>query len=163
MIDFELQRCTRRCAKTERDLAPGEMFYSVLVQEGAEIQRLDYCREAWEGAPAEAVCWWKSQMPDPKSNQRQWAPSEIMLNYFERILEDPAQRDVCYILGLLMIRRKILRLEDIEKQGDGSEQLVTVCLKRDAEYRIVVATPSADRIQQIETELASMLQSGDQS
>ena len=44
--------------------APGETYYSVLVAEGAELKRYDYAADAWQGPPAEAVGWWKSQIPD---------------------------------------------------------------------------------------------------
>ena len=65
-MDYEVQRCTRHCCATGRELAPGEEFYSVLIAEGAELVRLDYAVEAWEGPPEGAVGWWKSQMPNPQ-------------------------------------------------------------------------------------------------
>jgi len=51
MIDYEVQRCTRRCATTQRELQPGEIFYSTLVAEGAQVVRHDYSQEAWQGPP----------------------------------------------------------------------------------------------------------------
>ena len=63
MIDYELQRCTRHCAVTERELQPGETFFSTLTAEGAELARRDYSVEAWQGPPAGVVGWWKSKMP----------------------------------------------------------------------------------------------------
>ena len=69
MIDFEVQRCTRRCAKTDREFKAGEVFYSILVSQGAAVVRYDYSSEAWEGPPEEAIGWWKSQMPDANANK----------------------------------------------------------------------------------------------
>ncbi len=51
MLDFEIQRCTRRCAKTDRELAAGETYYSVLISTGGKVERRDYSAEAWEGSP----------------------------------------------------------------------------------------------------------------
>ncbi len=31
MIDYEIQRCTRHCAASGRELVEGETFYSVLL------------------------------------------------------------------------------------------------------------------------------------
>ena len=60
-MDFEVQRFTRRCAATDRELAPGELFYSVLLAEGAEVVRHDYAAEAWNGPTVRAAPgWWKS-------------------------------------------------------------------------------------------------------
>jgi len=50
MIDYELKRCTRHCAVTERQLQPGETFFSTLTAEGAELARRDYSVEA-------SACW----------------------------------------------------------------------------------------------------------
>ena len=41
-MDYEVQRFTRHCATTGRELAPGEEFYTALVAEGAEVRRLDF-------------------------------------------------------------------------------------------------------------------------
>ncbi|MEM6328833.1 MAG: hypothetical protein AAF790_01155 [Planctomycetota bacterium] len=47
MIDYEVQRCTRRCAMTSRALTPGEVFYSVLRSRTGGVERVDYSAEAW--------------------------------------------------------------------------------------------------------------------
>ena len=121
MIDFEIQKFSRRCASTGRELAPGEAFYSVLVAEGAEVIRLDYSTESWSGAPDDAVGWWKSEVPDPKSNRLQWAPNDVMLHYFQQILAQDNKKEVCYVLTLLMIRRRIFKMEATERDAQGRD------------------------------------------
>ena len=63
MIDYEVQRCTRHCAATGRELQPGETFYSTLTAEGSQVVRHDYSVEAWQGPPEGVLGWWKSHMP----------------------------------------------------------------------------------------------------
>lgn len=163
MIDFDIQRCTKKCHATQRELRPGDTNFSVLVPEGAEVVRQDYSREAWEGPPEDAICWWKATVPDPTSTKAHWAPSDIMLDYFERLLQDPDHADAAYVLALLMVRRKIVRLDDTEVGEDGVQRLVLTGLKRDASYKIPVVEPSAARIVQIQNELTTLLQTGDDS
>ena len=69
LLDFEVQRCTRRCAATDRPLEPGELCYSVLEAEGAEIVRKDYCGDAWSGPPEKVIGWWKSRIPEPTAKK----------------------------------------------------------------------------------------------
>jgi len=157
IMDFELQRCTRRCAATERELQPDEVFYSVLSAEGAAVTRHDYCEAAWEGPPDEALGWWKSRMPDPQSTRMHWAPNDVMLHYFEKLEDQPDQQDVRYILSLLMIRRRILRLEDTERGDVGSEVLVVYCPRKEAEFRVPVVEPEQQRIYEVQEELARLL------
>ena len=157
MLDFEVQKCTRRCAKTERDLQPGEFFYSVLIAEGASVVRYDFCKEAWDGPRDNIIGWWKSQMPDRHTHKLHWAPNDVMLHYFKELAEHEDQQDLCYVLALLMIRRRILRLEESERDDDGHEVLVLYCPRKETEFHVRVFDPDQTRIQQIQEELARML------
>ena len=109
-MDFEIQRFTRVCAATGRELAPGEAFYSVLVAEGSEVKRLDYSVQGWPGPPEKCIGWWKSQVPSPHANKVLWAPNEVLLQFFEG-LEGTDREDMRYVLALLLVRRRVLRLE----------------------------------------------------
>ncbi|HTN76673.1 MAG TPA: hypothetical protein VL096_15550, partial [Pirellulaceae bacterium] len=113
MLEFDIHRGTKKCFATQRDFRPGETYYSVLIAEGAEVVRHDYCSEAWSGPPDDAIGWWKAQQPGA-SNKKHWAPNDVMLQYFEQLADKPEQVDVRYVLALLMIRRRVVRQEAIE-------------------------------------------------
>lgn len=157
MLDFEIQRCTRKCFATERDLRPGEAFHSVLVQQGAEVVRRDYSEEAWTGPPEGALGSWKSHMPGAGNKKLHWAPNDVMLHYFEQLAETPEKADVRYVLALLMIRRRVVRQEAVETDEQGREVVVLFCPKNEQEYRAVVVMPPAERVQEIQNELAQLL------
>ncbi len=157
MIDFEFQRCTRRCAATDRELRSEEVFYSVLTSEGAEVVRRDYCEEAWTEPPEGAIGWWKSQMPSPNANKMHWAPNDVMLHYFQELEDNTAKADVRYILALLLIRRRIVRLDDREKDAKGRELMVLYCPKNETEYKVLTVPPTGSRINEIQDELARLL------
>lgn len=159
MFDVEYQRCTRHCAATGRELSPGESIYSALVQKGGDIVRLDYATDQWEGAPDGTVGFWKARMPDANSAKPHWAPNDVMLHYFEQLSENQEKQDVRYVLGLLMIRRRILRHEETETDQSGREVMVLHCPRNENEYRLPVVQPEHARIEQIQEELAKFLQS----
>ena len=91
-MDYEIHRSTRHCAKTGRELKPGETFYSVLNAAGAELVREDFSAEAWEGPPEGAIGWWKSHVPSPDARKLHWAPNDVMLDLFEQLADDAAGR-----------------------------------------------------------------------
>lgn len=161
MQDFEVQRCTRRCAASERDLEPGETFYSVLVAQEADVARLDYSVAAWQGAPENALGWWKSQMPSADARKLNWAPNDVMLHYFEQLEGQEEKADVRYVLTLLMIRRRILRLEDTE-YDEQVECMVVYCPRKESEFRVAVVAPEEARIVEIQDELSQLLTGGEQ-
>ncbi len=158
MLDYEVQRCSRRCSVTDRELRSGETCYSALVPAGGEVVRQDFSAEAWKGPPASAIGWWKATVVDPNDGRLHWAPNDVMLHYFERLLEDPAGLDARYVLGLLLVRRRIARLERTETAADGTVELVLYCPRNDREYRVSEATVTPERAAAIQQQLSDLLQ-----
>ncbi len=157
-MDYDVQRATRHCTATGRELAPGETFYSVLVAEGHELRRLDFSAAAWKGAPPEAIAWWKSQVPSA-GGRAHWAPNDVMLHCFDELAAQPERQDIRYLLALLLVRRRVMRLEESQQDQQGRELLVLYCPRRDATYKVpVVAPQDPGRIEQIQQELARLLE-----
>ncbi|MDP6446298.1 MAG: hypothetical protein QGG36_09275 [Pirellulaceae bacterium] len=157
MLDFDVQRCTRRCFQTEHEFKPGEEFYSVLLQEGAAVIRRDYSLAVWQGPPDEALGCWKSQMPDANARTLNWAPNDVMLHYFQQLEAEAEKLEVRYVLTLLMIRRRILRLEETETDERGDEVMVVYCPRNEKEYRVSTRRPTQSRIAEIQSELSGLL------
>lgn len=157
-MDFEVQRCTRHCATSGRALVEGETFYSVLVVEGAEVRRLDFAAEAWQGPPEQPnLGWWKSQMPTRESKRAKMAPRDVLLQLFSELETQPEQADLFYVLALLLVRHRILRLEDHETSEQGGELMILYSARDDSTHRVPVATPSEARVQEIQDTLARLL------
>ena len=156
-MDFEVQRCTRQCAKTQRQLRAGEKYYSALVAREADVVRYDFAEEAWEGPPEGTLGWWKSQIPTSDSKRTHWAPNDVMLDLFDQWEDKPQKQEVRYVLTLLLVRRRMMRLEETQCDPSGREHLVVYCPRREATYTIEASTPSEDRIQEIQNELAQLL------
>jgi hypothetical protein len=133
------------------------MFYSVLVAKGTNLVRHDYSAEAWQGAPEKAVGWWKSHLPAREGVRMHWAPNDVMLDLLEQLANDPLRADMRYVLALLLVRRRVCRLEETQRDLQGQEKLVLFCPRRDQEYRVNVAMPDDKRSKEIQDELARLL------
>jgi len=156
-MDYEIQRCTKRCQATGRELKPGDAYYSVLVVEAGGLARHDYSPEAWQGSPEGAIGWWKAEIPSAKSKKRHWAPNEVMLRFFDELERQEDKQDVRYVLSLLLVRRRVMRQEEIEQDDRGRELLVLYCPRRDETYRVPAVVPDALRAAEIQAELAQLL------
>jgi hypothetical protein len=154
--EFEVQRCSRHCAASERLLEPGEEFFSMLVEEGEEMVRQDFSREAWQGPPEESIGWWKATMPMPDAHKVHWAPNDVLLDYFERLEDDEAQRDMRYIMALLLVRRRVARHEETQSEG-GQETMTIYCPRREKSYPVLVIDPTQQRAEEIQNELTQLL------
>ena len=157
-MDYEIQNFTRHCSTTGREFAPGEWYFSVVIAEGDDLKRLDYAVEAWQGPPENAVGWWKSQVPDKTSRRKHWAPNDVMLNFFDELAASPEKQDMRYVLTLLLVRRRVFRLEEEERDAEGREVMTVYCPRRDATYTVPAVMPAEERIEKIQEELAVLLQ-----
>ena len=165
-LDFEIQRSTRRCAATDRPLEPGEFCYSVLEVQGADIVRKDFSASAWAGPPAAAFGWWKSRVPEANAKKIKLAPNEVLLELFDQLAEQPACEDMRYVLALLLVRRRVLRLDGpvlpaAQPSSAADVQTMTVfCPLREASYEVTAVMPSDERIEEIQQQLGELLVSG---
>ena len=160
-IDYDVQRTTRRCAVTDRPLAAGEEFFSVLAPPANRpdsdlVERRDLCQEAWQGPPEDAIGWWRARIADGGSGKAKLAPNEVLLDLFDRWSDEPQQAEARYVLALLLVRRRILRQDDSHEPTDPT-LLRLFCPSRDAYYDVPVAAPNDQRAAEIQSELFQLL------
>jgi hypothetical protein len=159
-MDYEVQRCTRRCATTGREFVPGDEFFSALIPQGAEVVRQDFSPDAWQGPPERAIGWWKSKVPTPQSERARWAPSDVRLHYFDELAAQPEKQDVRYLLALLLVRSRVLRHEETQTDDQGRQVLVLYCPRRETTYHVVETVPDETRANEIQEELVRLLFAG---
>jgi hypothetical protein len=170
LLDFEVQRCTRCCAATDRALEPGDECYSVLEIAGADVVRKDYSPEAWKGAPDGAFGWWKSRVPEPNAKKIKLAPNDVLLELFDQLADKSEQQDLRYVLALLLVRRRVLRVDmtndkphnenDDTESNHTAEKMTLYCPKRDSTCEVAVAMPNTERIDEIQQQLSELLVAG---
>lgn len=164
VIEFEVQRCTRRCAATNRPFAPGEVYYSALRNSEQGVVRRDYCETSWH-PPQDAIAWWRSRAPDGGPSGAKLAPNEVLLRLFDEWADEPTRAEARYVLALLLVRRKVFRMREPrvafggeESQEPANTDLLHVeCPSRDQEYQLAVASPDATHAQTIQAELNQLL------
>jgi len=108
--ELKISRPSRRCAVENRPLAPGEVYYSVLVPRDEDFQRVDISRKAWEGPPEDAIGWWKNRLPMPSEKKRELAPPEVLVDLLRSMLQQPQRSKSRYLLALLLLRKRHLRV-----------------------------------------------------
>lgn len=138
MIDYQIQPSTRRCSATGRELQPGERYYSVLLEEAGKFVRKDFCLEAWQGAPEGAFSFWMGRLAPPQGKRRPPIDDEMLMECFQRLEGqlEPSRIRFRYVIGLLLMRRRRLRIE--ETQQDGSHEVLCLrCTRTGARHAVV--------------------------
>ncbi|MEM9414621.1 MAG: hypothetical protein AAGA29_03980 [Planctomycetota bacterium] len=151
---YDIQRPTGECAASGRVLAPGETYYAVLVdppeQERIAAQaegdkpvektkdangelpliRIDISTESWDDGfrPPHLFGYWRSVVPEPNEKKKllvgNAAIQELMLSLADA--EEDRQLAFRYVLALILLRKKLLRHDGIDRRedadGDGPVQ-----------------------------------------
>ncbi|MFH0911309.1 MAG: hypothetical protein V1918_07405, partial [Planctomycetota bacterium] len=123
MADWNVERGARRCAATGRAFEAGETYYSALVEEGDSFSRFDYSPEAWGREEKDRFfSFWRTRLPaEGEEPRRRFVDTEVIHRFFTRLeeAESPAKLAFRYLLALLLIRKRVLRLEAIERDDAG--------------------------------------------
>ncbi len=157
LLDVEISNCTRRCAASDRPLAPGEEYFSTLILETGAPVRRDFAADAWHGPPEGVVAWWRSRM-DGGAKAR-LAPHEVLVNLFAALADQPGEIEFRYVLGLLLVRRKVLKLVE----GDGAapaERMLLECPRRGEQFELLVAVPDSSRTAELDARMTNLLYGG---
>lgn len=125
-MELTLQPPTRRCTASGRDLKTGERFFGVLVADGPKLARQDFAIDHWPGPPPQAVAYWVGQIPASDVPRRPAFDDELLLQCFRQLdgTDDPAQLNFRFVVTLLLLRRKRLRIEDEIVDAGGSIMIV---------------------------------------
>lgn len=160
LLEYEVAHCSRTCLASGRTLAPGEAYFSTLLLEQGRLNRRDYAASAWQGPPEDAIAWWRSRVPDGDAAKPKLAPQDVLVNLFSELADQPAEADFRYVLGLLLIRRRILKI--IESHGDATgEILILECPRREERFELRAVVPTDADESQLEQRLVDLLYGGE--
>jgi hypothetical protein len=159
LIEFEVTHCSRQCAASGRTFAPGETYFSTLHIEASSPVRRDFSADEWRGPTEGTIAWWKARVPAGDAKAK-LAPHDVLLNLFAELGDRPEEAEFRYVLGLLLIRRRILKLEET-KRDDVGEILVLECPRRDEQYELRAKTPDATQTEQLQQRMIELLYGGE--
>jgi len=159
--DWQLETPKDRCAATNKQLAEGEEFYSVLFEdETAEggFRRVDFCLEAWKGVPDGAFCSFKTQVPVREKRRRLLVDNDVLVNFFLRLAEEtePLRIQFRFVLALILMRKKILRYDGCGDL-DGVEVWQMTLMSDRTQHSVVNPRLTEEQIEGVSGQLGAIL------
>ena len=106
------------CADCGRSFQEGEEVYSLLRFQEEQLQRVDACRACFDQRDSSTdVVYWRTVHREKKGAMR--VDFDVLLAAMESLSQDrrDERRDLCYLLALLLVRHRKLRLERVEMRG----------------------------------------------
>jgi len=150
--DYEVSRPGGKCVITGKDIVPGEKFMAAVKETQTGLERADVRLEAWGEYPRESLlAFWQGVMPQPNAKKKLFVDDEVLKQIFDRLADtdEPGKLNFRFVLGLILMRKRILVYEGSRKEGDkeywslryrGRDELVDLYDPKMDERKIVDVT-----------------------
>lgn len=155
--DWDIKSRSRQCSRTGREFHDGEFFYTMLVREGEGFRREDICEEAWRerNDNIQPFSFWRSKYEPPAPPPLEPLPRDSAEGLLRHLLasNDPSHRNACYILALMLERKRLLR------PMESSDDSVLVYEHVATGETLVVSNPrlSLEQIPEVQREVSALL------
>jgi len=162
MSTWSFRRRKGHCTACERAFEGGEPHFSALLVEGEQLARHDLCKTCWrvqEGAGPGVLFWWRTHHAEDKRKGL-----ALNLEAIEGLflgLEGRTERhlrELRYVLCLLLLRKRRLRIERIERSADGESMRVRRPRRKET-LQVFVFDFDAERMDQLRGELQRVFDS----
>jgi len=173
MADWKIEKKGGGCSTCEKEFADGERLVSALVFQGEGLAREDHCPKCWTGshlegeeAPESELFWWFTRhvLGKKRSLQLDLASLEALFVSLEG-REEIHVREVRYVLCLILMRKRRLKVEKIER-GEEGESFIVKRPRRDERYQVFVFDFTAEQLNAVRGRMQAlfdgMSEEGDQ-
>jgi hypothetical protein len=146
------------CAMTHRAFAEGEQFYTLLFRDGNGFRREDLSEEAYasRNENIRPFSFWKSRYEPPPAAPPEPLAKENAEELLRRFLAENAQPNACFVLALMLERKRVLKQISTETTERGA-----VLIYEHAKNGDVFIVPDIqlrlDELESLQTEVAQLL------
>lgn len=164
MADWKFQRRQGSCSACEKEFEDGERHLSALIITESDLVREDRCLECWEQREEkdeEQLIWWATRH-QPKKKKTFVLDLESLERVFLRLdgREEQQIRELRYVLCLLLMRKRRLKLERVLR-GEDAERLLLKRPKHEERYEVEVFDFTPERIDELRGQLAEVFEGFD--
>jgi hypothetical protein len=162
--EYQIARAAGRCCRCDKEIAEKQDFQAVLIEQGEQFVRQDWCLACWEapdrGEVAGLFGQWRSRMPEKQAKKKMFVDDSMLMNFFLRLSgeAEAARVNFRFVLALVLLRKKLLAYDGSRKNSDGTETW-NMRVKGEEQVQEVV-NPRLDeqRIAEVSQQLGEILQ-----
>lgn len=167
-MQWEIQPRSRFCFDCGREFLDGDGYRCVLSYREEEPFRRDFCEGCWGSErqfepEEELISWWQSTVkilpPKPKEEAIKRSLAEQLLRKYIRFRE-PKYINFCYILGLMLERRRILLPKHTVEEDPSGKTLIIYEHAKTGETLIIMDPHlTLSQVAQVQAQLKEILDS----
>ena len=168
MIEWNIQSRAHACQACGHGFADRQKYHTLLFDEKEGYARLDVCEACWEGQFSQGaadrkgfVSFWQGTYTTPPPAPPEPIARDTAEALLRKLVElnDPQYRSACFILAVMLERKRILK---VQSQGmrDGQRVFVYEHPKTGDVFTIVDANLQLDQLDQVQRDVARLLEQG---
>jgi len=117
--NWSVRKCSKTCAKCEKEFEDKETLYSRLSFDEGEYVRKDFCKACWNKDDP-GLSSWKTVFMVP-APQEEAVKKENVESLLRKLVakEDDEDLNAIFILAVMLERKKILVERDVQTSEDG--------------------------------------------
>ncbi len=163
--EYNFSKPSSQCLKCQKSLGAGEEVVAVLRECGEEFKREDHCAACYNPAEPlpsadEIVGVWHTQVPEPQQKKKLFVDNELLANFFHRLedADEPARINFRFVLALVLMRKKLLVYDGVEKQPDGQEIWKMHFKGNDTVHKVIDPKMDETKIAEVSQNLGEILE-----
>jgi hypothetical protein len=168
MNEWNIQSRSHVCQACEKAFANKQPYHTVLIEEKQQYQRLDICPACWDSQYREGaserkgfISQWQGIYHAPPAAPVEAIQKESAESLLRKLIEanDPKYGPVCYILAVMLERKRILKVKEQIKSESGRVFIYEHAGTGDI-FTIADPNLQLDQLQEVQHDTAQLLAHG---
>jgi len=161
--EWNVRVCADQCAGCEKKFVDRETLMSRLCFSPEGYLREDFCMDCWSERRADAggneVSAWSATWLAPDKKESQTLKKETAESLLREMMEtdDPAHRNVIFILAVMLERRRILAEKEVQVHPDGRKIRVYEHKKSGESFVVTDPQLRLSEIESVQVEVMELL------
>lgn len=162
--EYNIRKTDGSCSTCEQKLEPGTEIMALVREGNEDLIREDYCCLCWKKAPKtenkEILCIWRTRIPKPVEKKKLLVDDNLLKNLFQRLAEtdDESRIKFRYVLGLILMRKRILIYDRSETDGQGREVWLMRMRGQDGQQKVIDPKLDEDQISEVSKNLSEIME-----
>jgi hypothetical protein len=168
MIDWNIQSRARACQACERPFADQAPYHTLLFDERSGYSRLDVCESCWQAQYSQGasdrkgfVSHWQGTYAVPPAAPADPIARETAESLLRKLVEqnDPQYRASCFILAVMLERRRLLKVKD-QQYREGNRIFIYEQPKTGDLFTIPDPNLQLNQLETVRRDVAHLLEHG---
>ena len=168
MNEWNIQSRAHACQACQKPFADKELYHTLLFEEKQELRRQDVCKPCWEAQFSQFkagqegfISYWHGIYIAPPATPPDPIQRETAETLMRKLIEanDPKHGPACFILAVMMERKRLLKVKEQIKQG-GTRIFIYEHPKTGDIYTITDPNLQLNQLEEVQRDVGHLLEHG---